>query len=171
MKNNFNAALTHVLKMEGGFADNPKDPGGATNMGISAKTLMKWRKRDVTSVDIRALDREEVTRIYRKWYWWPVWGDDLPSGVDLFVFDWGVNSGPATAIKALQKIVGTKIDGIMGPNTLDKVNTYKPVVILGELILQRGNFYHKLKGFSTFGSGWKKRNAETFEAAWDLLGG
>ena len=171
MKDNFDAALAHVLKMEGGFADNPKDPGGATNMGISAKTLMKWRKRDVTSADIRALDREEVTRIYRKWYWWPVWGDDLPSGVDLFVFDWGVNSGPVTAIKALQKIVGTKIDGIMGPNTLDKVNSYKPCNIVGNLSLQRDNFYHKLKGFSTFGSGWGKRNAETFEAAWDLLGG
>ncbi len=99
---NFERALSLVLKHEGGFADHPADPGGATMMGITQATLAEWRGRPVTKDEVRALSRVEAGAIYRARYWDAVKGDDLPSGLDLAAFDYAVNSGPARAVRTIQ---------------------------------------------------------------------
>ena len=107
---------------EGGYVNHPRDPGGATNRGITQVTYNGFRRRHGRALQsVRRLTDAEHDYIYRTQYWNRVRGDDLPSGVDLAVYDWGVNSGPARSVKALQRAVGAKADGVMGPNTLAAV--------------------------------------------------
>ena len=94
---NFEASLAAVLKHEGGYADHPSDPGGATNLGVTRATLTRWRGRPVSKAEIRALTRAEAAKIYRALYWDEIAGDVLPAGLDFAVFDYCVNSGPGRA--------------------------------------------------------------------------
>ncbi|WP_431268574.1 glycoside hydrolase family 108 protein [Dankookia sp. P2] len=112
----FDLCVQVVLAKEGGFTDDPADPGGATQMGITARTLAAWRGRPVTAEDVRNLSPEEAKEIYRAQYWNLMRCEDLPRGVDLAVFDFGVNAGPGTAVKALQRAIGTVPDGAVGPS-------------------------------------------------------
>ncbi|WP_082555208.1 glycoside hydrolase family 108 protein [Devosia sp. Root635] len=115
MDRNFARALSAVLKQEGGYVDHPADPGGATNMGITHKTLARWRMVSpwwkLPKSAVMELQRPEAAKIYRANYWDAVRGDDLPSGLDLALFDFAVNSGPGRAVKMLQTIVGVTADG------------------------------------------------------------
>ena len=65
----FDACLAEVLKQEGGYVDNPLDPGGATNLGITRKTLAAWRKISpwwkLPKSEVRALGRPEAASIYK----------------------------------------------------------------------------------------------------------
>gem|GEM_PF-6374819 len=88
-KANFSACLAHVLASEGGYVDHTKDPGGATNMGITLATLQEWRGRPIAKTDVRDLTRDEAAAIYRAKYWNKVKGDDLPAGLDLDGFRCG----------------------------------------------------------------------------------
>src|ERR1700710_1325588 len=87
----FGTCLEIVLRFEGGFSDNPRDPGGATNLGITRETLARWRKivpwQDLTVAAVKALARPEAAEIYRALYWAPCAGDELPPGLDLALFD------------------------------------------------------------------------------------
>ena len=125
MQSSFGAALAFVLRQEGGYSDNPADPGGATNLGITRRTLAGWRKVspwwNLPKTAVQALSAAEAGEIYRALYWSPVAGDDLPAGLDLAVFDFAVNSGPDRAARALQGIVGVAVDGRIGPKTLAAV--------------------------------------------------
>jgi hypothetical protein len=127
----FAACLEEVLWHEGGYADNPRDPGGATNLGITIATLGEWRGRAVTKADVKALTREEAAAIYRARYWKRVRGDALPAGLDLAVFDFAVNSGPARAVKALQRELGVAQDGLVGPVTLGALGSHDFVRLAG----------------------------------------
>ena len=165
MKGNFESALAMVLKHEGGFVDHPKDPGGATNMGVTLGTYEQWMGRSVTIEEMKALTFDDVAPIYRKNYWDRVRGDDLPSGVDWAVFDWAVNSGPSRSAKALQKIVMVTRDGAIGPKTLYAVANQEPDKIIDAMYTARQRFYERLSTFETFGRGWSRRNTETRDAA------
>jgi hypothetical protein len=105
---NFDRALTLVLQSEGGYADDPRDPGGATNRGITRATLARWRGRPVSKAELRALGRAEAAAIYRALYWDALRGDDLPAGLDIALFDYGVNSGPARAARTLQAVLASR---------------------------------------------------------------
>ena len=95
--------------------------------------------------------------------------DDLPSGLDLCVFDFGINAGPGRAAKYLQTLVLTKADGGIGPNTLGKINDYVEHYGLEQTIssyaLMRQNYYESLSTFDTFGKGWTRRVSEVTEKA------
>ncbi|MEO7224254.1 MAG: glycosyl hydrolase 108 family protein, partial [Devosia sp.] len=123
----FARCLDQILKYEGGYVDHPEDPGGATNLGITHKTLARWRKIapwwKLPKTDVRALGRDEATRIYDASYWQRVRGAELPDGRDLTLFDYAVNSGPVRAVKALQALLKVKADGWIGPLTLDALKT------------------------------------------------
>ena len=121
MSNIFSRAISTVLKHEGGFVNHRKDPGGATNLGVTKKVWEKWIKKKATIADMKSLTVSDVMPLYKKKYWDVVKGDKLPSGVNLVVFDFGVNAGPARAAKFLQRIVGTKMDGKIGPKTIKAV--------------------------------------------------
>ena len=168
MKDNFESCLEKILKHEGGFVNHPEDPGGMTNMGITKKVYETFLDKEVSEEEMRDMPKEHVAKIYRKNYWDKVKADDLPSGVDLCVFDWAVNSGTKRAVCALQESIGAKVDGVMGPMTLGKVNVYDDLKLLNVMKEKREGFYRSLtKLFKTFGTGWLRRNNETYEASKD----
>ena len=80
MKSNYEKCLDIVLKHEGGFVNHPKDPGGATNRGITKRVLEAWLKREVTIDEVKNLSLETAQDIYKKQYWKPVKGNQLPAG-------------------------------------------------------------------------------------------
>ena len=169
MKQNFDKCLTMLLKHEGGFVDHPKDPGGMTNLGVTKAVYDKWIGRESSEAEMRALTQDDVAPIYKKNYWDRCKCDNLPSGADWSVFDWAVNSGTGRASKAMQKIVGAKQDGAIGPKTLQMIANEKAEFLVERMYDQRQSFYEKLNTFETFGRGWTRRNKETKETALELI--
>lgn len=158
MKNNFNRVMDGLIfPNEGGYVDNPKDPGGATNLGVTQATLAAWRKRPVSKAEVKALGKPEARDIYRKAYADKVAFDELPSGLDAAVLDYAVNSGPSRAVKALQGLVGAAQDGIIGPKTLAAVARYGAGTLVTRLCDERMRFLRGLKTWKTFGKGWTSR--------------
>ncbi|KGM38762.1 hypothetical protein JY97_14820 [Alkalispirochaeta odontotermitis] len=162
MKRNFAAALEYVLKHEGGYVNHPKDPGGATNMGVTIGTAKRLGidvdgDGDTDIVDIQKLTKKDAAKVYRAQYWNKVKGDSLPSGVDYAVFDFAVNSGVSRAAKFLQHVVGAKPDGRIGPKTLALVAAYDPNKLITRLCNDRLEWLRRLKTFKTFGKGWTRR--------------
>lgn len=170
MKQNFDKSFEMLLKHEGGYVNHPRDPGGMTNLGVTKRVYEAWVGREVDEAAMRALTPDDVAPIYRANYWDAVWGDHLPSGVDFSVFDWAVNSGPARAIKALQRIVGSVSDGVMGPKTMQAVMDMDAEKIIDLMHGERQRFYERLDTFDTFGRGWTRRNNETRQAALLMAG-
>lgn len=161
-KSNFDACLAHILKWEGGYVDHPKDPGGATNHGITHKTLARFRGKPVSKADVKALTKKEAARIYRASYWNKVSGDELPHGIDLVAFDPAVNSGPSRGAKWLQSALGVTVDGKIGVKTLSAaINAPDAVEVVQRACAARMGFLRKLRTWSTFGRGWARRVADT----------
>ncbi len=165
MKSNYDRALPLFLKHEGGFVNHPKDPGGATNKGVTIGTLKRLGidvdgDGDSDITDLRNLRHEDVARVYKLFYWDAVKGDLLPPGLDYAVADFGINSGPARAAKHLQKVVGVAQDGDIGPKTLAAVAARDPQDIINALCDSRLRFLKALKTWGTFGKGWGRRVAE-----------
>ena len=166
---NFKLCLNMLLKHEGGFVNHPSDPGGMTNLGVTKAVYDKFINRESTEEEMRALTPIEVAPIYKKNYWDRGRCDDLPSGVDWSVFDWGVNSGVGRSAKALQRIVGVTADGGIGPMTLKAVANFEPKDIIVKMHATRQKFYEGLTTFKTFGKGWTRRNNETLETALEMI--
>ena len=166
---NFNKCLEIVLHHEGGYVNHPKDPGGMTNMGVTKRVYEEWVGYSVSENTMQNLKEEDVAPIYKKNYWDRVKGDQLPNGLDLVVFDFGVNAGTGRAAKYLQAMIGTVADGGIGPNTLGKIKEYIDHYGLEQTIssyaLMRQNYYESLETFDTFGRGWTRRVSEVTEKA------
>ncbi len=166
---NFAACLAVVLDHEGGYSDHPSDPGGATMRGITRRVLADWRGIspwwDLPKQEVKALGLDEAREIYRARYWDAVRGDELPAGLDLAVFDFGVNSGPARAVGYLQAALGVTRDGVFGPVTLGAVQKATAEQRIPDLIRtisrRRLIFLRSLSIFAVFGAGWTRRVADT----------
>jgi len=171
---NFESCLEMILHHEGGYVNHPKDPGGMTNLGVTKRVWEEWTGCDSDEREMRGLTPEKVGPLYKARYWDRVKGDDLPSGLDLAVFDWAVNSGTGRAAKKLQGMIGTVADGGIGPNTLACLDEYIEEHGLEATIANytevRQDFYESLSTFETFGRGWTRRNSETKEAAINMIG-
>ena len=165
----FQHCLTEVLRHEGGFSDHPADPGGATNMGITRKTLARWRQVspwwDLPVSAVRELGRHEAARIYRVLYWDVCRVGDLPPGVDLALFDYCVNSGPDRAVRTLQAALGVPVDGVVGPVTIGAAGRADAAAVINAICDRRLGFLKALSTFSTFGRGWTGRVAAIRAAA------
>ncbi len=169
MRTNLQRALLLIKKHEGGYINHPSDPGGCTNMGITLSTFRRYLKASATCEDVKALSWEQAETIYRIGYWQRIAGDDLPSGLDVHVFDMAVNAGPGTAVRLLQKIVGVAEDGDLGPVTLRAIASYGLIDTLVRQYTQaRLDYYKKLSGWPTFGRGWASRLDATTEVALEL---
>ena len=174
----FAHCLTHVLAHEGGYADHPADPGGATNMGITRRTLARWRGISpywsLPKAEVRDLGRSEAATLYEALYWRRSAAPDLPAGLDLSLFDFSVNSGPDRPIRTLQTIVGTKADGFIGPITLAAITRSIGLIGLSGLIKalcdRRLGFLERLATYATFGRGWNRRVAAIRAAALAMAG-
>ena len=169
MQENYQKCLETILHHEGGYVNHPKDPGGETNLGVTKRVYEEWGG----TKDMKDLLVEDVAPIYRKNYWDKLKGDDLPSGLDLCVFDFGVNAGPGRAAKYLQTMIGTVADGGIGPNTLKKVDEYVEKhgleVTIRDYQNRRQGYYESLSTFETFGRGWTRRVTETTELAISMV--
>lgn len=169
MQANYNKCLETILHHEGGYVNHPKDPGGETNLGVTKRVYEEFGG----TKDMKDLTVEDVAPIYKKGYWDKMRGDDLPNGLDLCVFDFGVNAGPGRAAKYLQTMIGTVADGGIGPNTLAKVAEYVEEHGLAKVIDNyqeaRQSYYEKLSTFSTFGKGWTRRVDETTQLAKTMI--
>ncbi len=175
-QDNFARALSAVLRHEGGYADHPRDPGGATNMGITRKTLASWRKVspwwNLSKDEVKRLTQGEAGSIYRANYWNEIKGDSLPAGLDYAVMDYAVNSGPGRAAKLLQSLVGVAQDGQIGPVTLlavGKVHSSNLSSLINAYCDARLKFLSGLSTFPTFGRGWKNRVADVRKDALLML--
>lgn len=174
MQANYQKCLETILHHEGGYVNHPKDPGGETNLGVTKRVYEAWvMENDLNQKDMKDLLVEDVAPIYKKNYWDRVKGDQLPNGLDLCVFDFGVNAGTGRAAKYLQTMIGTVADGGIGPNTLKALGNYVEENGLEQTIKNyqeaRQEYYESLSTFETFGRGWTRRVDETTELAIEMI--
>jgi lysozyme family protein len=173
MNNNFNLCLQLLLQHEGGFVNHPSDPGGMTNLGVTARVWEEWVGHPVDEKQMRALTPEIVAPLYRKKYWDACRADDLISGVDYCVFDVAVNSGVGRAIKLLQSVVGATPDGGYGSITaalVKKAEEENTAGLIAKYSNTRIQFLKSLKTWPTFGKGWERRVNEVEDEALKMLG-
>ena len=168
MKHNWDEALKHILRYEGGYVNHPDDPGGMTNLGVTKRVWEEWIGRPATETDMRALTPEKVSPLYKAKYWDAVRGDDLPSGVDLCVFDCAVNAGVGRASKFLQQAVGVTADGQIGPKTVEATTAKPADEVVERFCKLRETHYKSLPTFATFGKGWMNRLASIEAESKDL---
>lgn len=165
----FEAALTEILKHEGGFVNHPRDPGGMTNLGVTKRTWEDWTGSPTTEAAMRSLTRTAVAPLYRKNYWDAIHGDEMPGALALCVFDFAVNAGPGRSARYLQKLVGAVQDGQIGPATIAAVNdaarTQTPAELVRRFQQSRRDYYRQLGTFKTFGKGWLRRVDDVESAA------
>ena len=144
----FERAVDIILDLEGGYVDDPHDPGGRTNWGISQAAY--------PDMDIANLTREQAKTLYRQDYWKPCKCDLMPWPWSLFVFDCAVNQGVKTAIRVLQRTLGVKDDGSIGPVTLAAVERAGSDRALRYMVARLMR-YEALAGWDRYGNGWSYR--------------
>lgn len=177
MKENFDASLKHLLKSEGGFTNDPRDPGnklpdgraGCTMLGVTQATYESFIGKRTTQEKMRTLTAEDVGPIYRKKYWDAVKGDELPSGLDYLMFDFAVNAGPGRAVKVMQQSLNVTADGVIGRITMKAISEADPQELIEKFSDAKEAYYRSLKTFETFGKGWLRRVAEVKEYASEML--
>lgn len=160
----FDRALLVVRRFEGGSVNDPDDPGGPTNHGITHKTLSNWRGKTASSVDISTLEWSEARAIFYKHYWNLLKCTEMPPAVAVVAFDAAVNQGPRNAARFLQRALirlgrNVRIDGLIGPQTLTALSTCEPSQVVEWFSAYRGAHYASLPHFSKFGLGWFRRLA------------
>ena len=121
----FEASLPFILRWEGGYVNNPNDPGGATNKGVTQTVYDAWRRKQGSQPrGVKQITDAEVQAIYDTGYWLPPRCNVLQQPLDLVQFDTAVNMGPGRAVRFLQQAVGCAVDGGFGPNTLKARSTH-----------------------------------------------
>lgn len=165
MRENMEVSMTWMLGWEGGFVNHKKDPGGATNKGVTQRVYDNFRgRKGLGRQSVKLITTDEVTEIYVMQYWRPARCDDLPAGLDYAVFDFAVNSGVSRAAKELQRLVNVKMDGIIGDETLRAVHSVDVVELIEAYCAARLAFVKRIRHkvtkellWKTFGTGWKRR--------------
>jgi lysozyme family protein len=160
MKENFDPCFELVLKHEGGYVNDPRDPGGRTNLGVTQRAWESYVGSSVTEEFMRKLTPDQVKPFYKAMYWDKIKGDQLPSGVDYAAYDLAVNSGVGRAAKYLQEIAGVPADGVIGPKSMEAILACDPEQTADALCDMRLEFLKRLPTFETFGKGWSRRVAE-----------
>lgn len=148
----FEQCFDKLMGHEGGYVNNPKDPGGETNWGIS--------KRSYPQIDIKNLSREGAKAIYKTDYWDRAQCDRLPPTLAYLLFDCAVNSGIGQAVRFLQRAVGVADDGQIGPLTLAAVQRLDQESLCAKFLGQRLDFMTRLSTWDVFGKGWARRMAD-----------
>lgn len=148
----FDAAFTVLMGHEGGYVNDPRDPGGETKYGIS--------KRAYPNVDIPSLTLEDAKTIYFRDYWVPAGCDLCPPALAVVVFDAAVNNGVDRAVRLLQEGLGVTADGIIGNQTRGALTRLTdPSTALANTHGARIAFMAGLSTWPTYGKGWSRRLA------------
>lgn len=146
---NFDDAFSRLLGSEGGLVNNPNDPGGLTNWGIS--------QRSYPDIDIRNLTRDGAKAIYLRDFWNRVNADRLPDGVAFQLFDFAVNSGIETSVRYLQRALGCADDGHWGPMSQAAADGTSESDTIMLLNAERLDFMTRLKNWPDASRGWSRR--------------
>jgi lysozyme family protein len=170
MADTFPICLAFTLQAEGGWSDNPSDPGGCTMSGITLRSFQNWKKNaSLTCADLARIESDTVSSFYENEFWLALAGGRLPVGVDLMVFDEAVNTGVPTSVMILQAQVGTPVDGRVGPHTLAAIAAYGSRTLITKLGQAQLAYYRALPQFPVFGHGWTQRCQRREDAAMAML--
>ena len=157
----FAHCLAFTLVVEGGYSDNPADPGnwtgGQTGIGELRGTKFGVSAAAYPNLDIANLTEAAAADIYRRDFWQPLQGDTLPLPVALVSFDAAVNAGLHHAILWLQQAAGCTADGVLGPATIAAAKSGDALRVAREALVRRIDFYARLPGWANFGLGWSRR--------------
>lgn len=174
------ALIDEIIAREGGYVNDPDDPGGPTKYGVTQATLAAYLGRPVSASEVAALDRERVRRIYRSMYYDAPRIGLAPQALQPFLLDTAVNHGPAEAVRMLQRVLadtgatGLAIDGVMGPDTAEAARA--AIARIGKRLLssvadERRRVYLRLAAerpaLGKFLGGWLAR-ADAFDPLYDL---
>ena len=158
---NFDKAFDLLIGNEGGYVNNPVDPGGETNWGITRAVAVD----NGYAGSMKSMPKETAKQIYKKMYWDKLQCDQLGFIVAFQLFDAGVNHGNSQAVKFLQRALSVIDDGVIGAKTIAATNSLDDLQIVMLFNAERIEFYAALKTFSTFGKGWVRRVASNLKLA------
>ncbi len=145
----FDTIINFILEMEGHYSVHPDDPGGETKFGISKKAYPK--------LDIKTITLEHAKGIYYSDYWLTSLAPAMPGKLRLVYMDAAVNQGIFKTDTMLKDILGTKMEGKIGPDTLRKAHSFNEKGLVVEFLRARSEHYRKLKNWDVFGRGWMNR--------------
>lgn len=149
---NFDQSFERLIGHEGGYVNDPRDPGGETKFGVS--------KRAYPREDIKGLTLDRAKAIYLRDYWGPAGCDAVPDAIKFDLFDMAVNSGVMAAATTLQRAVGgLVVDGEIGPKTLQALNVMPATRLVARFNGRRLEFMATLPAWPAFGRGWARRIA------------
>lgn len=148
----FDGFFETLIGFEGGYVNNPADPGGETKYGIS--------KRSYPQVDIANLTLDQAKAIYRRDFWDRIVARAIAPALSYHVFDGAVHSGIGNSIRWLQLAAGVLADGVVGEITLRAIQAQNPQALIARYLGYRLKFMTQLSTWPTFGKGWAARIAE-----------
>jgi lysozyme family protein len=134
----FTQAFQLMIAHEGGYVNDPDDPGGETYKGVARKIFSKWdgwTKVDMlkrqpnfpSNLDKDVELQEDVSHFYRVTFWDKINGDQITNqDVATSIFDFGVNAGSGTSASLAQMVIGAKSDGVIGPDSITAINNFDP---------------------------------------------
>ena len=154
---NFDTAFQKLLGHEGGYVDHPADPGGETKFGIT--------KRSYPGENIAGMTLDRAKEIYRRDFWGPCGADAVPVALKFDLFDMAVNAGVRRALTTLQAAAGEAQDGVLGPKTLQAVQSIPAARLVARFAGFRLEHMASLPTWATFGRGWARRIATNLQAA------
>ncbi|MCK9008510.1 glycoside hydrolase family 108 protein [Haemophilus influenzae] len=155
MSLSFKQIFDRLIGHEGGYVDDPRDPGGETNWGVTKRTA---QANGYTGA-MKTMTRQQAYEIYRRAFWLCYNCEQMPDAVAYQFFDAAVNHGFGNASRMLQRAVNVADDGIIGNMTIAAIKKMAISDVIMRLNAERLEFYCKLGTFATFGKGWVRRVA------------
>ena len=149
---NFDTAFDRLMAHEGGYVNDPKDPGGETKWGVS--------KRSYPDLDIKNLTKDDAKAIFRKDFWDRINGDKVPDGVAWQLADFAYHSGPETAVRYYQRALGVADDGQWGPVSQAAADAMSESDQIQLVLAERLDFLTRLKNWAHASRGWARRIAQ-----------
>jgi lysozyme family protein len=141
--NDYRECLDLVLKSEGGWVNNPKDPGGETNLGVTKAVWEEYVGHPVQTM--KNLTKDDVAPLYEQKYWRACYGEVLPRGLDFLCFSFGINAGSGRSVKLLQQSLGLVSDGVIGPKVMQKLRESNIADVIKSFSESRREYYKSLK--------------------------
>lgn len=160
--------LERIIGHEGGYTADPNDPGNWT--GEQGQSELRGTKYGISAraypyLDIESLTADEAASLYITDYLAPLGAHRLPDAVAYLMLDLAINSGVRRAVLLLQEAVGTTVDGVIGPKTLEAVERRSEAQLAMKLTAKRLHFLSSNANWPHYGKGWVRRVADGLEYA------
>ena len=160
-KGNFDKSIDLLIKLEGGKTDEKTDRGGRTNLGITQREFDAWNKKNnLPLTDVFSIDNQTAKQIFKEGYWNIIKGDELPRNIATAILSDALLSGPQDSIKFVQKMLGLKPDGIMGPMTISKIwekSKTSDAEFARAILNKQKEIYLADEQSKIYGQGWANR--------------